>query len=149
MDTIKLIPRKLPGNTKERIIERNVFDIVINGKSLTDKLIEGKLDTIPVFGFYGQTNYELETIMEFMLEKDSDLDSERIKLFICRECGDVGCGAITVEIEKTDKTFKWNSFMWENGFEKMKEHDRIQTEPLEFMKSQYEDEFNKLRGFWL
>ena len=149
MNSIKIVPRKFDSDSKRRVIARNIFDIIIDGESLTDKLIDGKFDTLPVFGFYDKAEYELPTIQEFLKEKNSELESKRILLFICRECGDIGCGAITVDIEKAENSYKWNSFAWENGDNEIITSDFIDFNSLEFTKSEYEVELNNLRKNWL
>jgi hypothetical protein len=31
-------------------------------------------------------------------------------LYVCPECGDIQCGAMTVEITKTGNTYTWQNF---------------------------------------
>ena len=46
-----------------------------------------------------------------------DSESGRVLLYICPECGDIGCGAYSVRIEKTDAGYTWGDFAYENGYE--------------------------------
>jgi hypothetical protein len=38
-------------------------------------------------------------------------------LYICPECGDIGCGAYGVKLRLTDSTAEWFDFAYENGYE--------------------------------
>jgi hypothetical protein len=36
-------------------------------------------------------------------------------IYGCPECGDIGCGAITVTIIKSDNSYTWTEFGYENN----------------------------------
>jgi hypothetical protein len=38
-------------------------------------------------------------------------------LFVCPECGDLGCGAITVAISAHGDTITWSDFRYENNYD--------------------------------
>jgi hypothetical protein len=54
---------------------------------------------------------------QLLLKEPSELDSKRVPLYVCNCCGDLGCGALTVTIEKVDGYFIWNDFGYENSHE--------------------------------
>lgn len=41
----------------------------------------------------------------------------RIALYVCAECGDLGCGAVTALVEVTDETAVWRDFGYQNDYE--------------------------------
>jgi hypothetical protein len=43
--------------------------------------------------------------------------SGRIPLYVCAECGDLGCGAITVLVERTPDGFVWRDLAFENNYD--------------------------------
>jgi hypothetical protein len=43
------------------------------------------------------------------------LDDGRVPLFVCSACGDTGCGAIGMRLERTGTTVTWRDFRWETG----------------------------------
>lgn len=43
------------------------------------------------------------------------LDDGRVPLFVCPACGDTGCGAIGMRLERTATTVTWRDFRWETG----------------------------------
>lgn len=38
-------------------------------------------------------------------------------LFVCPECADLGCGAITMSITKEGDSFVWSEFAYENNYD--------------------------------
>ncbi|SJN25362.1 hypothetical protein FM114_04670 [Luteococcus japonicus LSP_Lj1] len=49
---------------------------------------------------------------------------------MCRECGDLGCGALTVNIERSGQMVRWNQFGWD-GSHHEEPYSAIEF-PLEF-----------------
>lgn len=44
-----------------------------------------------------------------------ELDPGRVPLYVCPSCGDMGCGAIGMRVERTASTVTWREFRWETG----------------------------------
>lgn len=70
------------------------------------------------------------------------LPSERILLYVCADCGDFGCGALTTKIEFTENTVIWSDFAYENASELFEKYPQIG--PFEFNKTQYLKAFEQL-----
>lgn len=73
-------------------------------------------------------------------EAAPDLASGRVPIFICPECGDLGCGAITVVVERHRDTVIWRDFGWDVNYDTGEDHIRLQIDPLVFDRAQYEAE---------
>jgi len=56
-------------------------------------------------------------VRRLLLEEPADFPNERRSLYVCPECGDIGCGAVTVAIEKRDNSIIWRDFGFENTVE--------------------------------
>ncbi|QHE95607.1 hypothetical protein ACKUFS_26620 [Pseudomonas cannabina] len=41
----------------------------------------------------------------------------RVAIYICPECGDIGCGAYSVQIRSFGSEIIWEEFAYENGYE--------------------------------
>ncbi len=54
---------------------------------------------------------------QLLLKEPSELKSKRVPLYVCNCCSDLGCGALTVKVEKTDGGFVWSDFGYENNYE--------------------------------
>jgi hypothetical protein len=60
-------------------------------------------------------NARLETLFTFGSPTLTRL--LRVPLFICAECGDLACGAITLQLVQCDQLVLWVNFAFENGFD--------------------------------
>ena len=147
MSSIKFIERTFRKIGNQR--EVSFFDVLIDGNSLYDQLDLDQSRNVCRLGYYRNKQLNIDTINEFLKIKPSDLETRRTMLFICRECGDIGCGAITLEIEKTKTTFIWKNFAHENNSFALDESSYISFLPLEFDLVEYETEFEKLKKNWL
>jgi hypothetical protein len=134
--------RKEHRNTGSNQTLREYFDFLIDGISLKSLLNYQNADLISPFG-WGVKDYESELIKEFRLKKKPELTSGRIMIYICPECGDLYCGAITVRIIKVDDKIIWTDFAFQNG-EKENKEDFRSINDFEFNKHEYYQVFNKI-----
>jgi hypothetical protein len=49
--------------------------------------------------------------------RESDTEDGQYLLYVCPECGDIGCGAYGARIRITGETWEWYDFAYENGYE--------------------------------
>jgi hypothetical protein len=97
--------------------ERKFFDFVVGGLSLYDALGHSRdlisaLWNPPVVPIEGG-----RAIRRLLLADGGDASENRVSLFICPECGDLGCGAITVRIQHFDAAIVWRDIGYENNYE--------------------------------
>ena len=93
--------------------QRDFLDFVVDGKSLFEK-IGG--DVISCIGWF-PPEQNARAVNQIMLKADSDLPDNRYSLYVCPECGDLGCGAVTAIIERVDDTIIWRSFAFQNDYD--------------------------------
>jgi hypothetical protein len=101
------------GNGKH---ERFTVDFLINGQSLYDLLSAHRRDLAGRFS-QGAQVWNEESAHIFLTMKPADLKNGRIMLYVCPECGDIGCGAITVRVTKSDESYIWTEFGYENDYD--------------------------------
>lgn len=111
VNQISLVPRTRSGGGDRT--EQHYLDFVIDGQSLGELLAVG--DRIGCLG-WGQPKQPAEMVAVLRLEKPSPLETGRVMIYVCPECGDIGCGAITVQINETDQHFVWHRFGYENDY---------------------------------
>lgn len=95
---------------------RATFDYLIDRKSLAQIL------DITKFGLVGRLERDrpsenAATVRVLTAVAPADLDPNRVILFGCSECGDIGCGAVTVAVTRDDDTFTWADFAHENNYD--------------------------------
>jgi len=112
-------------------------DFVIDGASLLVRLLKadgGRGDFMGCFvhGFTAENKSK-----KLRLESDLGAETEegRYLLYLCPECGDVGCGAYGAKLRLTESTAEWYDFAYENGYEP----GRLLAEvgPFIFARSEY------------
>jgi len=81
-----------------------------------------------------QSGWDLESgvgwLASLSLGLQASLPAGRVELYVCRGCGDLGCGALTVHIERCGQVVRWSQFGWEDDLTD-EPHTAIES-PLEF-----------------
>ena len=67
------------------------------------------------------------------------MPTERILLYVCADCGDISCGALSAKIEFTDEKVIWSDFAYENAIEIVERYPEIG--PFEFSRMEYNNTF--------
>ena len=122
---------------------REYYDFIISGQSLRKILNIENADFISPFGWGANKDYNRHLLNVFRLKEKSELTSGRIMLYVCPECGDIDCGAITVKIKDFGDRIIWSDFGFETNYGGQSEsYDQI--EPIEFNRSDYFSAFLKI-----
>jgi len=95
---------------------RNHLDFLVDGQSLYDLLAAQKRDLVGVLGWCPAAQDD-HTLAGLVLEKPSPLPGGRVMLFVCPECGDIGCGAITAMVTFESNSYVWRDFGYENNYD--------------------------------
>lgn len=122
--------------------ERRFLDFVIDGVPLSSRL---PVDCISPFGWLDAR--EQEASMDRLLGKSPpDMPNGRNTLYVCAECADIGCGAVTLLIEIEPGHIIWKDFGFENNYEDVVHAlDFQDIGPFTFDASQYNELFSRLR----
>jgi len=122
---------------------RTFLDFVVDGRSLGELIKARKRDIV---SFLIADFAESETargVRRLLLQEPADLPNNRRSLYICPECGDLGCGAVTVEVIDTGDSFRWQRFGYENTWEDKLDFSCFENVgPFAFEKSSYQLELN-------
>jgi hypothetical protein len=122
--------------------ERRFLDFVIDGVTLSSQL---NTDYISPFGCLDAGEQEV-SIDRLLGKSPPDMAHDRTALYICPECGDLGCGAVTLLVQREDGVIIWKDFGMQYNYE-----DVIHTEgfenigPFTFDITQYSELFEHLR----
>lgn len=65
--------------------------------------------------------HRAKIVAQFLPEEPSRLESGRIPVLVCEECGEVGFGAFAVRVVKESEVIKWTGWTYENGYEPARE----------------------------
>jgi hypothetical protein len=141
---IKIRPFEDLGSIK--VSKRTYFDFFIDNKPLSEILNTKEFDMIGAICKSKQIDYELLKIKEFTFQAKSKLEGERVIIYGCAECLDIGCGAFTAKIEKKEQSIIWRDFAYENGYEETDFDECKGIGPFEFEVNNYLNEFEKIKN---
>ncbi|MBE9182156.1 hypothetical protein IQ268_26675 [Oculatella sp. LEGE 06141] len=96
------------GRTK-----RDYLDIIVDDQPLSE-VIGG--DVVSCLGWFVPEE-NAKAVHRLLLEEVADLPNNRCSLYVCPECGDLGCGAVSLAIEQTGDKVIWRDFGYENNYE--------------------------------
>ena len=118
--------------------ERHFLDFVVDGQSLWAAL--GKRhDMVSILCAEYSAAETAKAIGRLRLNEEADLPNDRRSFFLCSECGDLGCGAITALVKREGETIKWEAFGYENTWEEKISLDPYSTVgPFTFDATAYE-----------
>ena len=94
--------------------ERRYLDFIIDGQSLHERL--EPRDHVTGLGCW-VAEFELVYIQQLLARVTLEPPAGRAPIYVCGECGDLGCGAITAIVERTTKGFVWRDFAFENNYD--------------------------------
>jgi hypothetical protein len=106
----------LPGGSFKS--QRHFLDFLIDGHSLWEQLKKPDMVSALCSEYATQSLDEsVKAVNRLLLLEKADHPSGRRTLFICSECGDLGCGAITSAILRDGGTFIWKDFGLQNNYD--------------------------------
>lgn len=96
--------------------ESHYLDFVVDGQRLADRLgVAPDMTTLLNRAWLPSVE---GTVLELLGERPAvGLDLGRVLLFVCGECGDLGCGAVTAALDVDADRVTWSQFAWESGYE--------------------------------
>ena len=109
--------------------ERHFLDFVVDKISLYGAIKAKNVDNISPFWIGSDVPEPMKEVgiksaQRLMLIGPADFPNNRRSLFICAECGDLSCGAISIIVESSNNAFVWRDFGYENDWE-----GKVLTEP--------------------
>ena len=139
--TVNFVPSVRPGEKyKDGSYKssRHFLDVVVNGASLWESL--GKRHDMVSVLCRDFALAEGSTAEDrLLLKSEADFPNDRRSLFVCAECGDLGCGAVTLSVRRVGGKVVWSDFGHENTHEeRVLRDDYTDVGPFEFDSSQYE-----------
>lgn len=115
--------------------ERDYLDFVVDGRPLSE-LIDG--DVISCLGWLDPVE-NAAAVRRLLLEEPADLPNGRRTLYVCPECADIGCGVVSLVVERGGETIVWRDFGYENNYEPgVRKEGYEGVGPFAFDRAEYE-----------
>ncbi|MGN6826663.1 hypothetical protein [Paucibacter sp. M5-1] len=116
---------------------RTSADFVVNGTSLLQTLVKahgGHSDFMGRFiAGYPENN---QSAADELLGRVGPETGDHLLLYICPECGDIGCGAYAARVQRHAGNYTWLDFMYVNGHEPPRAISTVG--PFQFAVAEYE-----------
>jgi len=90
-------------------------DFVVDGVVLSG-VVRKMADLISVLG-WGAKNVQDDAVNRLLLSLPSEFPDNRYALFVCPECGDMSCGAVTAVIERDGDSVVWRDWGFQNNYD--------------------------------
>lgn len=118
--------------------ERTSADFLVDGQALLSVLTKadgGHADYMGCFvrGFASQNEQKLVVLTG---HGSPETEEGRYLLYVCPECGDIGCGSYAVRIRFGQDSVEWYDFAYENGYEPGRALSTVG--PFMFSRARYE-----------
>ncbi|MWC29357.1 oxidoreductase [Paenibacillus sp. MMS18-CY102] len=104
--------RYVDGEIKKCEYNTPFYDFHIDGNSLYNRF--KSYDFISALS-HSDEQLQRNEFDKLLLNAPSELESGRYMLFVCPMCADLGCGAITVSIQREEELAVWKDFRCEDG----------------------------------
>ncbi|RTQ50064.1 hypothetical protein EJV47_10510 [Hymenobacter gummosus] len=122
------------------------FDFIVSGNSLSQLLQLEKAHKTSIL-YPHRSDKVLEHVIKLFLGVEKSLlNQERTCFYVCAECGNLACGAITATIEIHDTTVIWKDFGWNFGDDEPDVPDDEPVGPFVFDRVGYSQAFTELRS---
>ncbi|WP_394359909.1 hypothetical protein [Amycolatopsis sp. SB7-3] len=78
------------------------------------------------------------TLRRLLGRLPGDFDDGRVALLVCPLCGDLGCGAYSVEVVFGDDVVEWRAFGWQTDYEPFDDPEEYRFTGARFERTAYE-----------
>lgn len=102
--------------------EVTFLDFIVDGISLYEMIDS---DLVSCLGWFLREQNE-KAIQRLLLADEADFPDNRRSIYVCPECGDLGCGAISAVIESAGDEIVWRAFGYQNNYEENVVFDEYQ-----------------------
>jgi hypothetical protein len=125
------------GSYKTR---REFLDFVVDGTSLFGELVKSRGTDLIGALWLDKTYAEvsIRAAERLMLLRPPDSPSGRRSIYVCPECGDLDCGAVTAQVGRSASTYTWSGFVLENNYDDYLLAEYREVGPFSFEATDYE-----------
>ena len=110
INVLQLVRKRRQGGLG--VTQREYLDFVVDGVALSEK-VGG--DLASCLGWL-IPDENAKAVRRLLLEEPADFPNNRRSLYVCPECGDLGCGAVSIVIEAAGSRIIWRDFGFENNY---------------------------------
>jgi hypothetical protein len=117
---------------------RRYLDFTVDGQSIGALTGAQSRDLIGRLGWC-PAQEDRAAVEQLLLRQPARLPNARQLLYVCPECGDIGCGAITALVELDGDAVTWRDFGYENDYDANMTQSFQGVGPFRFSLRDYQD----------
>lgn len=118
LDLIPAVRSGVKYSARSYRSERHFLDFAVDGESLWEKLRKPDMVSVLCFEYAaGNPGECVKAVNRLLLTEKADHPEDRRSLFVCSECGDLGCGAISSLMVRAGETVIWKDFGLQNNYD--------------------------------
>lgn len=96
--------------------ERGFLDFAFDSTPMYPRVFADGFDNItPIW--LGDEKWCRTAVQRLLGESEPDAPDGRVSVYVCAECADLGCGSITVVIERSNDMVSWRDWGYQNNYE--------------------------------
>jgi hypothetical protein len=126
--SVRISERKAEKHVGWSKTGRIYADFVVDGTPLSTFANRLAPEHISCLGWGSKESQD--DVLSRLLPGTTAASDDRVPLYICPECGDLGCGAVTVKVEREGSNIVWRDFAFETG---------LDTDPPDLNRSTFAD----------
>jgi hypothetical protein len=146
--TLGLVPSLRPGRVLDgggRHAERSFLDFRVGDWLLGPlvatrvRLVDLANDYVSVLVTNWPAGFPAQAVMQLLGMEEPPLPDGRTPLYLCAECGGLGCGAVTAVIERDDDGVTWHSLGRQTDYDSFVDYEPFKDlGPYRFHITSYE-----------
>jgi len=94
--------------------DRHYIDFMIDGQSLAELT---RYDLVSVLCREWVSEQREKSVRRLLGEESADFPHDRRSLLVCPNCGDLGCGAVSIVLSLSNNAVRWQDFGYQNNYE--------------------------------
>jgi hypothetical protein len=126
--------RKASAGTGNSGVHREYLEFVVGGTSLRQLLKH--VDLLGGVGLWTPEGEQAQ-LQQLLCSRPGNSPSGRVPILVCNDCGDLGCGAVTMRVAETETEVVWSDFAFENSYDAEITTLYPAIGPFEFDKADY------------
>lgn len=145
--TLARTPRQIEPTMGSNKSVRTFLDFVVDGQPLYEAMVSSGFDNISPIWLDAPVPAETDkALLRLLGEEPPDAPGARLSLYVCAECGDLGCGAVTVDLKITEDSVTWSDWGYQTNYDEEVHRDEVPAlGALVFDRAEYETVLQEAR----
>lgn len=106
--------RSITGDSQQK---RTFLDFSFDLTPTYPKVLANGIDNITPLWLGGEREWCRIAIARLLGDAEPDAPQGRVSVYVCAECADLGCGSVTVVVERGDGTVTWRDWGYQNNYD--------------------------------